>query len=71
MTLLRIIPLIIFWVKSKFLAGTERAKVGGWALPGWRCLWFRVVVGWLWGLLWGQVNLPGWHGARKAGWVLG
>ena len=28
MTLLRIIPLIIFWVKSKFLAGTERAKVG-------------------------------------------
>lgn len=27
MTLMRIVPLIIFWVKSRFLAGTERAKV--------------------------------------------
>ena len=35
MTLLRIVPLIIFWVKSKFLAGTERAKVGGWVGAAW------------------------------------
>ena len=27
LNLLRLVPLIIFWVKSKFLAGTERAKV--------------------------------------------
>lgn len=25
--LMRLVPLIIFWVKSRFLAGTERAKV--------------------------------------------
>jgi hypothetical protein len=31
--LMRFIPLIIFWVKSRFLAGTERAKVrAGWRM---------------------------------------
>lgn len=30
MQLLRIVPLIIFWVKTKFLAGTERAKARLW-----------------------------------------
>ncbi|PSC73975.1 ERD4-related membrane isoform B [Micractinium conductrix] len=30
LNLLRLVPLIIFWVKSKFLAGTERAKARLW-----------------------------------------
>lgn len=30
LTLMRLVPLIIFWVKSRFLAGTERAKARLW-----------------------------------------